>query len=104
MIPGASRSGHGSDGSPAVAFDWVVRAPDKHGKIHSFCALFRHEGKVICVCGKSMAAKSVRMVDASGAATNVGVLEVHVGSGAFGTVSGLNSAAADVACRELGTP
>merc|ERR1719480_59583 len=49
-----------------------------------------------------MAAKSVRILDASGTAAKVGVLEVHVGSGAFGTVSGLNSAAADVACRELG--
>ena len=51
-----------------------------------------------------MAAKSVRILDASGTAAKVGVLEVQVGSGDFGTVSGLNSAAADVACRELGIP
>ena len=44
------------------------------------------------------------MVDASGTATNVGVLDAQVDSGAFGAVSGPSSAAADVACRELGTP
>merc|ERR1719226_477132 len=47
------------------------------------------------------AAPHVRIVGASGAATNVGALQVLVG-GEFGTVSGLNGAAANVACRELG--
>ena len=40
-------------------------------------------------------------MDANGAGANVGVLQVLV-DGAFGTVSGLNVPAADVACRELG--
>jgi len=47
------------------------------------------------------AATPVRIVDVKGASNNVGALQVLVG-GEFGTVSGLNGAAADVACRELG--
>ena len=43
----------------------------------------------------------VFIVDANGAGANVGALQVLV-DGAFGTVSGMNVPAADVACRELG--
>ena len=53
------------------------------------------------ICDKGAAA-SVQILDASGAASNAGVLQAQVASGGFGTVAGLNSAAADVACRELG--
>merc|ERR1719350_1724588 len=49
----------------------------------------------------AVAALPVRILDENGAAANVGVLEVSV-NGKFGTVSSLNAAAADVACRELG--
>jgi len=44
---------------------------------------------------------SVRVVDASGAASSVGLLQVYMG-GAFGTVCGMDSGAADVICRMQG--
>ena len=50
---------------------------------------------------EAAAAALVRIVDVNGASANVGALQVLV-DGKFGTVSGLNVAAADVACRELG--
>jgi len=48
------------------------------------------------------ASAPLQILDAQGASANVGALQVQVDSGAFGTVSGMNLAAADVACRELG--
>jgi len=44
---------------------------------------------------------SVRLLDASGAASSVGLLEVYM-DGAFGTVCGMDSGAADVVCRMQG--
>ena len=43
----------------------------------------------------------VRLVDAGGALSNVGLLQVKT-DGGFGTVCGANLASADVACRSLG--
>lgn len=43
----------------------------------------------------------VRLVDASGSLTNVGLLQIKTDSG-FGSVCGANPAAADVVCRSLG--
>ena len=39
------------------------------------------------ICDQGAAA-SVRILDASGAASNVGVLQAQVGSGGFGTIAG----------------
>jgi rhodanese-related sulfurtransferase len=44
---------------------------------------------------------SVRLVDASMSSTNVGVLQVRTATG-LGSVCGMNTAAATVACRQLG--
>ena len=41
------------------------------------------------------------LLDASGAASSVGLLEVYM-DGAFGTVCGMDSGAADVVCRMQG--
>ena len=51
----------------------------------------------VCVqCGAD-----VRLVDAAGSISNVGLLQVRTDAG-FGTVCGANPAAADVVCRSLG--
>ena len=44
----------------------------------------------------------VRLIDASGSASSVGLLQIKLGSGEYGTVCGMNLAAADVACRQMG--
>ena len=51
------------------------------------------------VCARCGA--DVRLVDAHGAISNVGLLQVKTDAG-FGSVCGANLAAADVACRALG--
>lgn len=43
-----------------------------------------------------------RILDATGSPSNAGLLQVDAGSGVFGSVCGLNLAAADVICRSLG--
>merc|ERR1711879_139224 len=53
----------------------------------------------IFVCARSSA--DVRLVDAAGSISNVGLLQVRTDAG-FGTVCGANPAAADVVCRALG--
>ena len=48
---------------------------------------------------------SVRLVDSSGSLSSTGLLEVSLGGAgsiSFGTVCGLNAAAADVVCKQLG--
>lgn len=45
---------------------------------------------------------SARLVDAAGASARVGLAQVRTGGGAFGTVCGMNLAASDVLCRQLG--
>ena len=44
----------------------------------------------------------MRIINANGHASHVGLLELELASGQFGTVCGLSGAAADVACRQLG--
>lgn len=44
---------------------------------------------------------SLRLLDAAGSLSNVGLLEVRTEAG-FGSVCGMNAAAASVACRQLG--
>ena len=44
----------------------------------------------------------VRVVNQVGQASHVGLLQVAMSSGDFGTVCGLNAAGADVACKQLG--
>merc|ERR1740121_1870903 len=44
----------------------------------------------------------VQIVGAGGSPANVGVLQVQVDGGAFGSVCGLSIGAANVACRQLG--
>jgi len=44
---------------------------------------------------------SIRLVGASQLATNVGILQIRTGNG-FGSVCGMNAAAASVACRQMG--
>ena len=45
---------------------------------------------------------AVRVVDAAGSQSHVGLLQVRTGDGSFGSVCGLSSGAADVVCRQLG--
>ena len=49
-----------------------------------------------------LSAAPLRLVGAGGSAANVGLIQVQSEGGSFGTVCGLNVAAADVACRQLG--
>ena len=53
----------------------------------------------VAVCARCGA--DVRLVDAAGSISNVGLLQVRTDAG-FGTVCGANPAAADVVCRALG--
>ena len=53
----------------------------------------------VFVCARCSA--DVRLVDAAGSISNVGLLQVRTDAG-FGTVCGANPAAADVVCRALG--
>jgi hypothetical protein len=46
-------------------------------------------------------AQGVRLVDAAGGLSYAGVVQVRTDSG-FGTVCGMNQAAADVVCKQLG--
>ena len=48
------------------------------------------------------AAGKLRLVDNTGSSPNVGLLQIRTGTGEFGTVCGINLAAADVVCRQLG--
>ncbi|CAJ1425668.1 unnamed protein product [Effrenium voratum] len=47
-------------------------------------------------------AAPARVVDSSGAASHAGLLELQTSGGGYGSVCGMNSAAAHVACRQLG--
>ena len=47
---------------------------------------------------------AVRLLDAAGAASSAGLLQVSLGAGSFGSVCGANAAAADVICRQAGMP
>lgn len=52
-----------------------------------------------------LSSPSARLLDVHGAPSGAGLLQVRVGdlaAGAFGTVCGMNLAAADVVCRQLG--
>jgi len=58
----------------------------------------------VCVfglLGRALCSSDVRLVDASGGLSSVGLLQVRTDTG-FGTVCGANAAAADVICRSLG--
>lgn len=44
----------------------------------------------------------VRLLDATGASSNAGLVQVQIGDSSFGTVCGMTLAAADVVCRQLG--
>jgi len=58
---------------------------------------------LMCLQGVQVAQGAVaHVLDSSGAASNVGVLKVESADGSLGTVCGMNAAAADVVCRELG--
>ena len=54
--------------------------------------------QVLCEAAHS----DVRVVNQVGQASHVGLLQVAMSSGDFGTVCGLNPAGADVACKQLG--
>ena len=54
--------------------------------------------QVLCEAAHS----DVRVVNQIGQASHVGLLQVAISSGDFGTVCGLNPAGADVACKQLG--
>jgi len=49
----------------------------------------------------SLASVDVRLVDAAGSLSNVGLVQVKTDTG-FGSICGANPAAADVICRSLG--
>ena len=51
---------------------------------------------------QALSAAPLRLVGAGGSSANVGLIQVQSEGGSFGTVCGLNAAAADVACRQLG--
>lgn len=51
---------------------------------------------------QALSAAPLRLVGAGGSSANVGLIQVQSEGGSFGTVCGLNVAAADVACRQLG--
>lgn len=55
----------------------------------------------VCRAASSCAGAVLRLVDAAGSLSSVGLLQVRTESG-FGTVCGVNSKAADVACRQMG--
>ena len=47
-------------------------------------------------------AGSLRLVDSTGLSPNVGLLQVRTSNGQYGSVCGMNLAAADVVCKQLG--
>ena len=51
---------------------------------------------------QALSAAPLRLVGAGASSANVGLIQVQSEGGSFGTVCGLNVAAADVACRQLG--
>jgi len=50
----------------------------------------------------SSSAAVVRLVDESGAVSNVGLVQIQSAGGDYGTVCGMDAAAANVVCRQLG--
>ena len=56
-------------------------------------------GQVSC---QAFAGVGVRLVAVPGGAAHAGLLETEVEAGGYGTVCGLNSQAANVACRQIG--
>ena len=50
----------------------------------------------------SLAGVGVRLVAVPGGAAHAGLLEMEMEAGGYGTVCGLNSQAANVACRQIG--
>lgn len=66
----------------------------------SHCSLCRAQ---VALC-RAEAAPSIRLVDARGVASRAGLVQVLVDGSTYGSVCGMNSAAADVACRQLGVP
>jgi len=64
----------------------------------SLCAL----SLVFVLKGVAAGDEHVRLVDASGALSHAGLLQVQSGESSFGTVCGMNLAAVDVVCRQLG--
>ena len=51
---------------------------------------------------KAVEEVGVRVVDSAGGPSNAGLLQVQIGDGQFGTVCGMDLAAVDVVCRQLG--
>ena len=51
---------------------------------------------------QALSTAPLRLVGADGSSANVGLIQVQSEGGSFGTVCGLNEAAADLACRQLG--
>ena len=64
----------------------------------SFC----HRLAALLVAPTLAGAASVRLVDKSGAVSNVGLVQVQAAGGEYGTVCGVGAEAADVVCRQLG--
>jgi len=63
------------------------------------------QGKLSSVKGSGALSQGVRLVDGNGVSTNVGLLQVRTDDpqvAEFGTVCGMNLAAADVVCLQLG--
>ena len=56
-------------------------------------------GQVSC---QAFAGVGVRLVAVPGGAAHAGLLEMEMEAGGYGTVCGLNSQAANVACRQIG--
>jgi len=57
---------------------------------------------VACFIPALAGAVGVRIVDKSGAASNIGLVQVQAAGGEYGTVCGMNAEAAGVVCRQLG--
>ena len=51
---------------------------------------------------QAFAGVGVRLVAVPGGAAHAGLLEMEMEAGGYGTVCGLNSQAANVACRQIG--
>ena len=89
----------------------IVASASLSARVRHVVVAFKHE-PVRCVLrqvsGWEMQARSaveeviVRVVDSAGGPSNAGLLQVQIGGGPFGTVCGMDLAAVDVVCRQLG--
>lgn len=79
---------------------WGVKGERAGGVAGDACAWLR-----VCICKVMPATSQVQLRGAEGMPPSVGVVQVSAGpphAAAFGSVCGMNLAAADVVCRQLG--